>query len=71
MKCKQSNVEIAALISCRNTTLMQRRSTWGIYYYNIILTSMHKENREKNKETEHKRSDPPIIIDQMNWWLLQ
>ena len=51
-------IKIAALIQCRNRYLMQRRSLGGKSCYRIILTSMHKENREKNKENEYKRSDP-------------
>ena len=40
---------------------------------NIILTSMQKENREKNKETEYKRSDPMNnwLLNQWLDWLLQ
>ena len=39
---------------------MQRRSIGCRSSYKIILTTMHKENREKNNETDYKRR---IVID--------
>ena len=36
---------------------------------NIFLRSMHKENKEKNKETEYKRSDPIYLQVLLFKWI--
>ena len=38
----------------------------------IILTSMHKEYREKNKGTEYKRNDPMnnLLLNQWLYWFI-
>ena len=57
-------VEIAALTPLEKDTWQKEYAHEVYLATKIIVTSMHKENGDKNKETKYKRSDP------MNNWLL-
>ena len=48
---------------------MLRRSTGCRSSHKIILTSMYRENREKNKETEYKRIDPIYVQVLLIKWI--